>query len=236
MKRLSYWRRRMLRHVALALASGAVTAVVFLLVQSEHALARWSIASAYAGLALLGATLATGPWNILRHRPNPVSTDLRRDIGIWAGVLGLVHVVLGLQVHMGGNIWHYFFYPPAPRRLLMRFDAFGLANYTGLGVTLILVILLALSNDRSLRWLGTRRWKLVHRSVYVAFALLVGHGALYQLEEKRRLAFVALFTGLATAVVALQLAGFRRLRAHRATIGTRRAEHPKEHGPMGSVE
>jgi sulfoxide reductase heme-binding subunit YedZ len=237
--RPAYWSRRIRRHIGLALAGAALTAGVFYLVQSPYVLVRVSMATAYAGLALLGAALATGPWNVLRSRPNPVSTDLRRDIGIWAGVLGLVHVAVGLQVHMGGDIWQYFFYPPAPRRLLVRLDPFGLANYSGLGVTLILAVLLALSNDRSLRWLGARRWKLAHRSAYVGFALVVGHGMLYQLIEKRSLPFVALFATLAVAVIILQLAGFRRvrLRAHRATAGlTTQEGHRKERGPMRSAE
>src|SRR5712691_8629984 len=150
--RPSYWRRRIWRHIGLALASAALTAGIYYLVHSPYMLVRLSMASAYAGLAFLCITLATGPWNILRKRPNPVSTDLRRDIGIWAAILGLAHVVVGLQVHMGGDMWQYFFYPPAPRRLLARFDSFGLANYSGLAVALILAVLLGLSNDRSLRW------------------------------------------------------------------------------------
>lgn len=222
--RPSYWRRRFRRHLGLGLAGATLTAGIFWLVRSDVTMVRLSMASAYAGLALLGVTMAIGPWNVLRSRPNPVSTDLRRDFGIWAGVLGLVHVTVGLQVHMSGNIWEYFFYPPAPQRLLVRFDPFGLANYTGLGMTLILAVLLILSNDASLRWLGTKRWKMVHRSAYVAFGLVVGHGALYQLMEKRSLPFVTLFVTLAVAVAILQLAGFRRvrLRARRVTIGAAR--------------
>jgi len=210
--RSSYWGRRIRRHIGLALASTALTAGIFYLVQSPYILVRLSMASAYSGLGLLGLTLATGPWNVLRRRPNPVSTDLRRDVGIWAGILSLLHVVVGLQVHMGGNMWQYFFYPPAPKRLLVRFDAFGLANYSGLFMALILVILLALSNDRSLLWLGVRRWKTVHRSAYVAFVLVVVHGALYQVMEKRGMRFVVLFVALAIAVTTFQLAGFRRIR------------------------
>ena len=210
--RSSYWGRRLRRHLGLGLGSVALTAAVFALVRSDVVMVRLSMASAYAGLAMLGVTMAIGPWNVLRSRPNPVSTDLRRDFGIWAGVLGLVHVTVGLQVHMSGNIWEYFFHPPAPRRLLVRLDPFGLANYSGLGVTLILAVLLALSNDASLRWLGSRRWKTAHRSVYVAFALVLAHGALYQLMEKRNLPFVMLFVALVAAVLVLQLVGFRRVR------------------------
>src|SRR5713226_8347075 len=219
-KRSSYWRRRLRRHLGLGLVSAALTAGIFALVGSDVAMVRLSMASAYAGLALLGVTMATGPWNVLRSRPNPVSSDLRRDLGIWAGVLGLVHVTVGLQVHMSGNIWEYFFHPPAPQRLLVRLDPFGLANYTGLGVTLILAVLLALSNDASLRWLGTRRWKMAHRSAYVAVALVLGHGALYQLMEKRSLPFVVLFVAVAVALTILQLAGFRRVRFRARRVAT----------------
>lgn len=211
--RPSYWRRRIWRQISLALASAALTAGIYYLVRSPYTLVRLSMASAYAGLAFLSMALAAGPWNVLRKRPNPVCTDLRRDIGIWAGILGLAHVVVGLQVHLRGNMWQYFFYPPAPRRLLARFDSFGLANYSGLAVALILAILLVLSNDRSLRWLGAKGWKTAHRSAYVGFILVVGHGALYQVMERRTFPFVALFVALAVAATALQIAGFRRVRS-----------------------
>src|SRR5262245_40844369 len=108
----SYWKRRVQRHISLAVASGLLMVIVFYLTRyltrSGFIWFKLSMASAYTALVLLGATLATGPWNVLRGRPNPVSTDLRRDIGIWAGIVGLVHVAVGLQVHAGGDIWLYF--------------------------------------------------------------------------------------------------------------------------------
>jgi hypothetical protein len=30
----------------------------------------------------------------------PVSFDLRRDIGIWTGILGVVHTAIGLTAHL----------------------------------------------------------------------------------------------------------------------------------------
>jgi sulfoxide reductase heme-binding subunit YedZ len=211
---VSYRVRRIRRHIVLGVAGAGLMAVVYRLVLSEYALVRLSMASAYVGLAFLCASLMLGPWNVLRHHPNPVSTDFRRDVGIWAGILGLVHVVVGLQVHMGGRFWDYFFDPAQPlSRLRMRFDAFGLANYTGLGVTVVLLVLLSLSNDRSLRWLGTRRWKAIHQCNYVGFALVVAHGALYQVLESRGASFVGLFAAMIVLVSAFQIAGFRRLRS-----------------------
>jgi DMSO/TMAO reductase YedYZ heme-binding membrane subunit len=49
-------------------------------------------------------------------------------------------------------------------------------------------MLLALSNDVSLRALGTRSWKSAQRWIYVAFDLTIVHGIAYQLVEKRHLA------------------------------------------------
>lgn len=206
----AYWRRRVRRHLFLAGLSALLTGWTFYAVRSPDSMFRLSMASAYAGLALLGASLVAGAWNILTHRPNPVSTDLRRDIGIWAGLLGLAHVVVGLQVHMGGRFWLYFVFPDRGERLVpIRYDAFGLANFTGLGATLVLLLLLLMSNDWSLRRLGPRRWKAVQRWNYAGFGLVVAHSVLYQVVERRQAGFVAVFLGIVLVVLALQLAGYR---------------------------
>ena len=204
-----------MRHVALAVASSAVVLIVALLFRGSaqgrvHTL---SMATAYAGMVLLAASLLIGPVKVLRRRSNPVSQDLRRDVGIWAAILGVCHTVLGLQVHLGGRFMQYFIPPAAANRTLpIRFDAFGLTNYAGLAATLSLLVLLALSNDLSLRRLGLHRWKALQRANYVVFGLVVGHGAIYQLLEKRMAEFVVLFGLLAAGTVAVQLAGFRRRR------------------------
>src|SRR4051794_36339235 len=63
----------------------------------------------YLALALLAVTLAIGPLAVGRRGRTPVNIDLRRDVGIWAGLTGLAHAVLGLQIHMGGQVLLYFF-------------------------------------------------------------------------------------------------------------------------------
>ena len=214
-RRQSYWGRRIRRHLVLALVSGVLTGSILSFLQLKSLVFRVSMASAYGGLVFLSASLVIGPWNVLRGRPNPVSTDLRRDIGMWAGLLGLAHVVAGLQVHLGGQFWLYFLYPPdQPHGWPLRYDAFGVANFTGLGVTLVLALLLGLSNDFSLRALGPRRWKALQRWNYAGFALVAAHGLAYQVIEKRELPFVGLFGGLVLVVVVMQLAGFRRMRTY----------------------
>ena len=94
---------------------------------------------------------------------------------------------------------------PDAIRLAVRTDLFGLTNYVGLVATALVVLLLALSNDRSLRRLGVKRWKAWQRSSYVLCALTVGHGAVYQLVEKRQTAVVLLFVLVVAGIASVQL-------------------------------
>jgi sulfoxide reductase heme-binding subunit YedZ len=214
--------RRLMRHHALiGILSLALIVTIVLLTPGKPAF-RISIATAYAGLALLALTLMIGPTRTLRGRTGSLSSDLRRDIGIWTALIGLAHVAAGLLVHLGGRPWLYFLKPVgeldgAIRSLgPLRLDGFGLANHAGLAATLILATLLALSNDLSMRRLGARRWKSLHRLNYALFALVVIHGVLYQSLESRAVAVVAIFALVAMAVVTFQAAGFRATRARAA--------------------
>jgi methionine sulfoxide reductase heme-binding subunit len=211
-------KRRVRRNLLLFAIVLALDVVVFVAFRSDRGWRpRLSIATAYTSTALLVFVLAIGPLNLLRRRPNPVSTNLRRDTGIWAGLVGLVHVAFGLQSHMKGKMLEYFLHPSNGRSLLgrLRLDEFGFANYTGLGATLILVLLLALSNDVSLRSLGSQRWKALQRTNYVAIVLIVTHGIVYQVMEERKLFFVVVNALLILIAVAFQVAGFRKIRLMR---------------------
>lgn len=180
------------------------------LVKSTAVKFRWSMATGYVGLALLGATLATGAFNVLRNRHNSVSSDLRRDIGIWCGIISLAHVVIGLQVHMGNMLLYFFREVGEAKRLVLRSDLFGFANYAGLIAALVLALLLALSNDASLRLLGSRRWKFLQRWNYAAIFLVVLHSLGYQITENRQLPYLFLFSVIVGAVLIIQFLGFRR--------------------------
>jgi sulfoxide reductase heme-binding subunit YedZ len=125
--------RRLLRHhVPLAVLSMVIVGVIWVLLAHEGRISRLTVATAYAALILLAGTLLLGPLNILRARPNPISTDLRRDIGIWAALLGVAHVAVGLLTHFPGEPWLFFF---NGGRIPLRLDIFGIANYLGLGHT-----------------------------------------------------------------------------------------------------
>lgn len=174
--------------------------------------------TAYSSLVFLAATLIVGPIRVLQGRHSPANTLLRRDIGIWAGGLALIHVAAGLTVHFRGDMWKYLFsrLPSVSDPLPLRMDAFGLATYTGIVSALVLVLLLGLSNNSSLRHLGTRRWKALQRLNYGAFGLVVIHGVVFQLLESRTLPWIATFGCVVLGVAILQATGFRRRRQLRS--------------------
>jgi sulfoxide reductase heme-binding subunit YedZ len=205
-----YWAQRIKRHLWLALLAFAIVSLAYTATPPPDVRHRASMATAYAGLVFLCWSLWLGPWNVLRRRPNPVSFDLRRDIGIWAGLLAVLHTVVGLTVHLRGRMWMYFFKTLHP--LALQNTQFGFANYTGLVAALLFCMLLVLSNDASLRWLRRRRWKSLQRWSYAAFVLTAAHGIAYQLVEKRRWPWVLVFAGLLTGATALQISGFLRVR------------------------
>lgn len=210
--------RRLGYHLRLAAVSLPLGLVVAWLRPRADLREQWSIATAYVGLLWIAVSLVLGPLNLIRCRPNPVSSDLRRDVGIWGGVAGLVHMAVGLTVHMRGRMSEYFFTPADVGGFPIRLDPFGLANHTGLASSVILAALLMLSSDWSLRALGAPRWKRWQQSSYLCAAALVVHGALYQLAEKRRPFLVMTFALVILATVVVQLAG---IRVRRAAVAAR---------------
>jgi len=209
----SYRAQRIRRHATLAIGAAILVWIGFAAAPPPDFRHRLSLSTAYAALIFLAATLALGPWRTLARRANPVSFDLRRDLGIWSAILALVHTGVGLTVHLRGRMWMYFFKRLHP--LAIQNTKFGAANYIGLVSALLFILLLVISNDLSLRSLGTRRWKSLQRWTYIAAILAVVHGVLFQLVEKRHLPWVIVFTAIVAIAAAIQAAGylFRRRRA-----------------------
>src|SRR5262245_65240967 len=115
------------------MGSTACCLLIFALVKTKYLPFRLSMATAYTGMLLLGVTLALGPLRALRGETGQVSTDWRRDVGIWAALFGIAHLVIGLQVHAPGRMWTYFIYPAEQNRSFpLRFDTIGWANHLGL--------------------------------------------------------------------------------------------------------
>ena len=220
-------RRRIARNIVSALASAVALAVVFTFAPGRSTIEKASLSTAYVSLLFLALTLSVGPARILRRRKSPLSTHLRRDLGLWTTMLAASHVWLGLQVHMGGRLASYFIVQHrAPNGSVTAGDAaFATANWLGLAATIALILLAAISNDFSLRAMGARLWKNVQRSSYVALVVVAFHGALYQLVEQRSVWLVMSFVLILLIVSGLQTLGAAARRTGRHVAEA--ARHPE---------
>lgn len=200
-------------HLPLGAASIACAWMLYVTRDYSDVLTRLSFATAYPALVLLAAALIVGPWRTLSAKPNPVSLDLRRDIGIWAGILGVFHAGVGQFVHLRGRPWLYYIYEKWDV-MPVRYDMFGFSNTTGLVAALLLLMLLATSNDASLRKLGLPEWKRLQRWNYACFGLTALHTFGYLLGiQALKPGFIALAALCVAAAVTLQYLGWRRRRA-----------------------
>jgi sulfoxide reductase heme-binding subunit YedZ len=141
-------------------------------------MARLTVATGYVATGLLALTLLIGPASLLRRRRTPVSSYLRRDIGMWTAVFSVVHVLFGSLLHSGGQLSGLvaYFLAPDGGPLL---NSFGLGNWTGLAALVIVVGLLAISSDLALRTLKARPWKWLQRLNYGLFVLVIAHALFY---------------------------------------------------------
>jgi sulfoxide reductase heme-binding subunit YedZ len=182
-----------------------------------HGRAVWSVALAYLALLAALATLTIGPVKVLRRRPNPLSTDLRRDIGLFAAACALAHVVLAFGDHFGGVVHRYFFTDPTTSFASLRRDRFAVGLWLGVAATLLVVLLALVSNDVSVRRLGTRRWKRLQRTNYAYAVLALAHAVVFaELLGRIEIGVVACLG--AVTVLALQLGAMATVRRRVATI------------------
>ena len=202
-------RRLAQHHLSLFAISAAAVLLIYITRPYKDVWMKLSFSSAYPALFLLLLTLAIGPFNVLTRRRNPVSSDLRRDIGIWAGILSLFHSVVGQNVHLRGRPWAYYIYQAREHHSFpIRHDLFGFGNYTGLIAALVVLALLATSNDYSLRRLGTPKWKRLQRWNYAVYALTAAHAIAYLTIERQKRHFVLTIAVALAATVFIQATGY----------------------------
>ena len=215
-------RRLWRHHMPLAVLSAASIWVLYVTRPYPDIITRLSFSTAWPALVLLTATFLIGPWRAMRGKAKALSVDLRRDVGIWAGILGVAHAGIGQCVHLRGRPWLYYVYEKTREHIIpIRHDIFGLSNTTGLIAALLLLMLLATSNDASLRKLGQQEWKSLQRWNYACGGLSAFHtfGYLLGIES---LKWPSIATAGACVILAgvLQYNGWRqRLRQRAAHTG-----------------
>jgi len=201
---------RALRHLALATASGATAALAWFAGPAAAAPDRLSLATAWICFVLLCAALAIGPLNVLRRGQPLLNNVLRRDLGIWSGLTGIVHLYAATGVVMSPAYFRDYITGPPEDPLP------GWAGWVGTGsilagyaIGLLFLWLLAISNDRALRRFGRERWKRIQRRAYIVFSLSVAHGVVFQLIEGRHAFWLLVLVAGTLLVVVLQWRGRR---------------------------
>jgi len=167
-----------------------------------------TITSGYLSILLLTVSLLLGPVNLILKRKNPVSTHIRRDIGIYGGILGVIHSLFGLFVHFTGRPWLYFV-EETGKNFKIRGGYFGLANYIGLLGVLIIMLLLIISNDYFLERLKAAKWKKLQRLAYLVFILVIAHSIFYRLNANKEDLIIFFYIPLFLLVLLFQLIGIR---------------------------
>lgn len=187
---------------------------------------QFTVATGYLALGLLALTLLLGPANLVLRRRNPVSTYLRRDVGIWSAVFSLVHVFAAVLIHTSHGRDFVFsllhFFTSADGTLLT--NSFGWGNWTGLAATVIAVALLVTSNDWVLRILKAKLWKWLQRLNYALIALVVLHAYFYGAFLRMTSPFTLLLILSVIAVLVGQAVGVWLWRRRYAEIATRVGE------------
>ena len=180
-----------------------------------------TIAFGYNALGLVAVTLLLGPLKLWRQRQhgravrNPVNIYLRRDLGIWAGITGGLHVWYGLKVYFPNQPLFFFLRPTTDGTYTLQTNLFGLSNWAGAVATLLLVLLVMLSFDLLLRRLGGKRWKNLQRLNYFLFGLIVLHTFGYHSVVNRESVFTFGVIACIGLVMVAQGAGIYFYRSYR---------------------
>lgn len=156
----------------------------------------WSMIFGYLGFVFIALTLLIGPLKVwLPPKWSTACLSIRRDVGIWAGAAGFLHVALVLFLFQGkprlffiangaqqsdGWLSLFFLSSPGPDQWLVpNMSILGIANYIGLFSFFLLLSLWLTSSDKAEKWLGGSSWKRLHLANPLLFALTSIHGLIY---------------------------------------------------------
>lgn len=130
-----------------------------------------------SGFILLFLTLAIGPLFRLFPKFFARFVSWREEFGIWTALLALAHTYLIFDGWLQWDLMKflgYEFIPDLGRYARME-PGFGLANIVGAFAMFFLLLLLATSTSRAIRFLGPSSWKYLHYSVIIVYYLVIIH-------------------------------------------------------------
>ena len=177
----------------------------------------FSIVSAYLCLLLLVVVLLIGPWYVAVNGRASANIYLRRDIGIWAALSGLVHFFLANVLAMNYEYLGIFVEnAAAPPSAEVRGELYAWGTISGYVVAVFFLVLLGLSSDRTLRFIGLKWWKRIQRISYVVFILTCAHGFAFQVLESREMFWIAAVGCVILVALTGQMYGIAAVRQRRA--------------------
>jgi len=201
---------RLRTHTILAVVSISVLLAAAVIGEPAAAVDQVSLASAYLFLFLISVVLLLGPLRTLQTGRVMINQTLRRDIAIWCALMGLVHLLAGSVESMTPVYLDVFVnHAVNPPSASTREGLFFWSAIAGFIIGLLLIVLLALSNNWSLKLIGQRWWKRLHRLSYIVFILTVLHGFAFQVLESRFWGGYALVVVMTLIVCIAQVLGIR---------------------------
>ncbi len=136
----------------------------------------WNRATGDTSLFMIAFALIIGP--LTKFFPSSkFLLPWRRELGIYAIILALVHIVIILAGWVKWDLLLLFGFEPDPslEGYLMTKRGFGLGNLLGV-IAIFYGLLLALtSNDFSQKFLGGSSWKFLQQSVNIFWVLVLLH-------------------------------------------------------------
>ena len=154
-----------------------------------------------------------GPLNVWRDGKPLGNSYIRRDLGIWGALTGMLHFFLANMLSMNYEYLGAFVENAgAPPSAAVRHQFYTWGTIFGYVVALLFIILMLLCSDFVLRKLGMKWWKRIQRSAYLVFLLTVAHAFLFQALESRLLVWIVVVAAIMAAVVGFQIYAFRKVR------------------------
>jgi sulfoxide reductase heme-binding subunit YedZ len=149
--------------------------------------------------------LGIGPWQVLRTGQPVLNNLLRRDLGIWAALTGIAHLLVATGVVMRPAYFSAYITGPPDNPLPGWAGWIGTVSIVaGYLVGLLVLMLLALSNNWSLARLGAARWKRLQRGAVLALFLTIAHGVTFQVIEGRRGVWLASLLVVSATILGLR--------------------------------
>lgn len=134
---------------------------------TDSALAWLMRAYAFTALGLLFIVLTPGLLRVYipTCRFNGILIYIRRALGLSMFFFASLHGLIGLLHNLSGSLSSIFFL--APR--------YQIALFCSGGAFSILSVLALTSSDKVLRTIGSKKWKMIHRGIYIAAILILFH-------------------------------------------------------------